>query len=94
LKDVDGFKGLIKRMRTDSEAYQDYRYELRIAANISRSHTSRVIRLAGDNPGPDVEFISVNSKKCGLACYRARGEAVRVEDVETRCYEIIQQFSV
>src|SRR5690606_1127230 len=79
LKGVDGLEGLVKCLVRSADTYEDFRFELRTAANIARGKESSVVRLAGTRPGPDIELLSTNGKRCGIACYRARGEAVRVE---------------
>src|SRR5690606_4953391 len=92
LKGVDGLEGLVKCLVRSADTYEDFRFELRTAANIARGKESSVVRLAGTRPGPDIELLSTNGKRCGIACYRARGEAVRVEAVDARCSDVMAEF--
>src|SRR5690606_135550 len=92
LKGVDGLEGLVKCLVRSADTYEDFRFELRTAANIARGKESSVVRLAGSRPGPDIELISTNGKRCGVACYRARGEAVPGEEVDARCFDVMTEF--
>lgn len=69
---VPGAKALVKVLRRDKEGFEDFRYELRMAAALARSEGQRVLRLAGPNFGPDIEFTAKSGHRCGVACYRGR----------------------
>lgn len=66
-----GFSGLLKRLRTDLLAYDDMRYELRLAGILKRGGQA-LVSLGGSQAGPDVEFVSQSGHRCAAACYRLR----------------------
>jgi hypothetical protein len=88
---VEGFAGLVRRLRTDLDAFDDMRYELRIAAILARGG-QRILKLGGSNAGPDVEFISSSGHTCGIACYRARSATDTVTHLRKRAREIASAF--
>lgn len=69
---VDGFERLAKRLVVDHEGYEDFRFELCIAAGLARARDQRVLHVAGEIPGPDVEVVTAAGHVCGIACYRPR----------------------
>ncbi len=88
---VDGFPGLVRRMLEDGEAYEDYRYELRVAANLARAG-AHVTRLAGPTVGADIEFRTDRQLLCGVACYRTRSATPHAVAATKACGEISQRF--
>ena len=70
--EVPGAKSLLKLMRRDKDGFEDFRYELRMAAAVARCEGQRLIQLAGSKPGPDIEFTAKSGQRCGVACYRGR----------------------
>lgn len=89
---VDGFAALVKRMREDAEAYEDYRYELRMAASLARADGQKVLKLAGNRPGPDVEFETVTGARVAIACYRARSATAALAAVSAECASVARSF--
>lgn len=89
---VDGFAALLKRMLEDAEAYGDYRYELRMAASLARADGQKVVKLAGNRPGPDVEFETSSGARVALACYRARSATPGLAAVSAECASIARGF--
>jgi hypothetical protein len=92
LEAVDGFAALLKRMLEDAEAYEDYRYELRMAASLARADGQTVVRLAGNRPGADVEFLTRSAARCALACYRARSATPGLNAVSAECASVARGF--
>jgi len=76
--DVPGARSLLKLMRRDKEGFEDFRYELRMAAAVARSEGQRLMQLAGPSAGPDFEFIAKSGHRCGVACYRGRSVTNRI----------------
>lgn len=68
---VSGAESLFSAIRRNSDHYDDFRYELRIAAAIQRSEGQEIERLAGTAAGPDIVFRARSGHRVGVACYRA-----------------------
>jgi hypothetical protein len=79
--DVPGAAGLLRAMRSDRDGYRDFRYELRIAANVARSPGQTVTHLGGQGTGPDIEFKSRSGHACGVACYSARSDPPYIGEI-------------
>lgn len=92
IEGVEGSRGLIKRLVEDPDAYEDYRYEIRMAASLTRHGNQRLVRLAGNNVGADIEFESVSGHRCGVACYRTSATIPAVGDASTACARIADAF--
>lgn len=87
----EGFAGLVRRLRTDIDAFDDMRYELRVAAILARGG-QKILKLGGSNAGPDVEFTSSSGHNCGIACYRARSATDTVTLLRKGAREIASAF--
>ena len=68
---VRGVQGVVKRLRTDLDGYDDIRYELRVGAMLQRGGQA-LTSFGGSRSGPDVEFVSQSGHRCGVGCYRLR----------------------
>jgi hypothetical protein len=89
LEHAPGFKGLLKRLLEDAEAYEDYRYELRLAASVARNRDQEILSLAGNAAGPDLVFRSRSGHRCGVACYRARTAIPALDKVSNECRQMV-----
>ncbi len=88
---TDEFGGLVKRLRTDLQAYDDMRYELRLAAILKRGGQS-LAGLGGSKAGPDVEFISQSGHRCAVACYRLRSGTDTIQLLRDACKQLAESF--
>lgn len=72
VRDVPGGRQLIRTLIDDMEGYDDFRYELRMAAAVGRSAGQRLLGVGGTAKGPDIEVETRSGHRCGIACYRGR----------------------
>jgi hypothetical protein len=93
VRSVDGFPRLLRQLLGSADTYEDFRYELRLAGVLGRSDGQRVLRLGGDNAGPDIEFSTRSGHKCGVACYRANSATPAVAEVPKKMQAIVKAFA-
>jgi len=72
VRDVPGGRQLLQTMVNDAEGFEDFRYELRIAACVARSPGQTLVAVGGTAQGPDVQVKTLSGHLCGIACYRGR----------------------
>lgn|GEM_PF-3925015 len=72
VRDVSGARQLLQTMVNDAEGFEDFRYELRIAACVARSPGQTLVAVGGTAQGPDVQVKTLSGHLCGIACYRGR----------------------
>lgn len=70
IRTAPGEESLMSAMRKNWHHFEDFRYELRMAAHIARGG-QKILALAGTHAGPDIVFIANSGHKVGAACYRA-----------------------
>ncbi|NTX16167.1 hypothetical protein HUA76_35895 [Myxococcus sp. CA056] len=70
-QDAPGFGSLRRQLTKNASDFQNFRYELRMAASFARSAGQRLLSLGGDHKGPDIELTAISKHKCGVACFRA-----------------------
>jgi hypothetical protein len=90
---VPGAQSLLKLLRSDRDGFEDFRYELRVAAAVGRSPDQELLRLGGPAAGPDVEFISRSGHRCGIACYRARSATPAVDIIRKALTAVARSFN-
>jgi len=91
IESVPGALGLIAAMRGDAQGYDAYRYEARMAAAVGRPKGQKLIRLAGKNAGPDIEFTSRSGHRCGMACYRACSATPTIKNLQVASDEVMRR---
>lgn len=90
LRNVPGFKRLVRQLRNNPAGFWDFRLELRLAGSLARFEGQEVTNLAGDGPGADVEAVVRSGHRCGFACFRASSAPPFLQQLETDADKLLR----